>query len=358
MLINDKVDAVYIPDSPSRIKATDYNQIKNEIQECITEAGLTPTKDVIQLPQALKILTAQSGAEEVAKIEAAGHEQTSAINSTGVTQVQAVNTAGATQKAMVEEAGGTQVSEVRTTGEETISLVEQAGVDAAQLAKDWATKTDGPVASGEYSAKKYAQDAAQSATAIDPSTYVKKAGDTMSGQLTLAQGAKITNGFLEFANGIGIRLLKKDGTSYLAFSLGPDNIFRLFDAQANKGIFLEPKDNQRPCYFDGTKGYKLAYIKEKYSGGNGNWYRVWSDGWVEQGGVIEAGSNNTVTISFPKPFKDTSYFVSIPTLFYTGGLAVNAAYYALGAGWTSNTSFTTVALSQERRWYACGQGAE
>ena len=80
MLINDKVDAVYIPDSPSRIKATDYNQIKNEIQECITEAGLTPTKDVIQLPQALKILTAQSGAEEVAKIEAAGQEQLNAIN--------------------------------------------------------------------------------------------------------------------------------------------------------------------------------------------------------------------------------------------------------------------------------------
>lgn len=70
MKIDDKVDAVYIPDSPSRIKANDYNQIKNEIQDCITEAGLTPTKDVIQLPQALKILTAQSSAEEVAGIEA------------------------------------------------------------------------------------------------------------------------------------------------------------------------------------------------------------------------------------------------------------------------------------------------
>ena len=70
MKIDDKVDAVYIPDSPSRIKANDYNQIKNEIQECITESGLTPTKDVIQLPQALKILTAQSSAEQVAGIEA------------------------------------------------------------------------------------------------------------------------------------------------------------------------------------------------------------------------------------------------------------------------------------------------
>ena len=196
MLINDKVDAVFIPDSPSRIKATDYNQIKNEIQECITEAGLTPTKDVIQLPQALKILTAQSGAEEVAKIEAAGQEQTSAINSTGAMQVESINTAGSsqvnkvndagnTQKAMLENTGKTQVTAVRSAGTDTVTQVEQAGIDAAQLAKDWANKTDGAVAEGEYSAKKYAQEAAQSASTINPSTYVPKAGGTMTGNLHL-----------------------------------------------------------------------------------------------------------------------------------------------------------------------------
>lgn len=174
--------------------------------------------------------------------------------------------------------------------------------------------------------------------------FVKKAGDTMIGTLV-------------FEKGIGIKFKKTDGSKYVLY-VQADNVIKLFDETSNKGLYLPPEANYRPCYFDGTKGYALEYIKEKYSDGQGLWYRVWSDGWVEQGGVIKAGSNNTIIISFPKPFKDTSYFVSIPTLFYTGGLTGNAAYYALGAGWTSNTSFTTVALSQERRWYACGQGAE
>ena len=185
MFIEDKKDKVFIPQTQNTITANDYNQIKNEIQHAIELAGMTPEKDVIQLPQALKTLTQQSGAEEVAKIEAAGQEQTSSINSTGATQVQAVNAAGEAQKMLVENTGMTQISEVQAAGERTVSLVEQAGADAAQLAKDWAIKTDGPVASGEYSAKKYAQDAAQSATAINPDTYVKKAGDTMSGALKI-----------------------------------------------------------------------------------------------------------------------------------------------------------------------------
>lgn len=178
MKIEDKVDAVYIPDDPSRIKATDYNQIKNEIQGCISLAGLTPTKDVIQLPESLKILTKQSGAEEVAKIEAAGSAQLSFINTAGNTQKTEVETAGATQKSAVESAGSQQVDSINAAGEiQTANAAAQA-----ELAKKWANKIDGSVDGGEYSAKKYALDAAKEAEKLK--TYITIISES-SGNITL-----------------------------------------------------------------------------------------------------------------------------------------------------------------------------
>ena len=191
MLINDKVDAVYIPDSPSRIKATDYNQIKNEIQECITEAGLTPTKDVIQLPQALKILTAQSGAEEVAKIEAAGQEQLDAVNTAGAQAVQDAQDAANTATAKATEAASSAsaaASSASAASGSASTAATQAGnaADSAELAQNWAVKTSGVVSGGEYSAKYHAQQAASSASAA---STAKTAAETAKTQAASSASA-------------------------------------------------------------------------------------------------------------------------------------------------------------------------
>lgn len=194
MKIDDKVDAVYIPDSPSRIKANDYNQIKNEIQDCITEAGLTPTKDVIQLPQALKILTAQSGAEEVAKIEAAGKEQLDAVNTAGAQAVQDAQDAANTATSKAAEASGsaTDAAGSASAAASSASAATQAAESASESAtsastsatnaQTWAEGADSAVTplGGNHSAKGWASIAKQYSESIGAALKYKGSVATYS----------------------------------------------------------------------------------------------------------------------------------------------------------------------------------
>jgi len=60
---------------------------------------------------------------------------------------------------------------------------------------------------------------------------------------------------------------------------------------------------------------KQPQIIETYSSGT-NWYRVWSDGWCEQGGANKTNiaSNADITITFLKAFKDINYNIATATL--------------------------------------------
>jgi len=51
----------------------------------------------------------------------------------------------------------------------------------------------------------------------------------------------------------------------------------------------------------------LPYVTETYQN-DSSWYRVWSDGWVEQGGTISVNTG-TATVHLIKNYKDTSYTV-------------------------------------------------
>ena len=87
-------------------------------------------------------------------------------------------------------------------------------------------------------------------------------------------------------------------------------------------------------------------VIENYKNGT-EWYRVWSDGWIEQGGY--KASNGTIT--FLKQFSDTNYTV-------TGGLVPGDAtqtYEHLNLTNFTATGFRYYTYDGYKlKWYACG----
>lgn len=89
------------------------------------------------------------------------------------------------------------------------------------------------------------------------------------------------------------------------------------------------------------------------------WYRVWSDGWIEQGGEAFQDNAANYVVKLLKPYVNTDYFACVTlgiTEFHTGSLATkHASVYDMTT--TSFTTYTTNAAGLRRkRWYACGQG--
>jgi len=95
---------------------------------------------------------------------------------------------------------------------------------------------------------------------------------------------------------------------------------------------------------------KIAVIIENYKSG-ASWYRVWSDGWKEQGGTLGAVAGGTIT-TYPFSFVDTNYCLQVTLLgtavrndapSYIKGITDFTVYH--GAGLNNGLGFC---------WYACG----
>jgi hypothetical protein len=54
-----------------------------------------------------------------------------------------------------------------------------------------------------------------------------------------------------------------------------------------------------------------AVETETYSDEFGNWYRIYPDGWIEQGGTVIHGAVASYIVNLHKPMKDTNYIAMI-----------------------------------------------
>ena len=92
--------------------------------------------------------------------------------------------------------------------------------------------------------------------------------------------------------------------------------------------FEFPKCSTRPTSTSTAAWDRVVVIVENYANGT-SWYRVYSDGWVEQGGQVTIGTDSSYTVTFAnfglKNMKDTNYSISLSI-----GINANASSGARG----------------------------
>jgi len=114
---------------------------------------------------------------------------------------------------------------------------------------------------------------------------------------------------------------------------------------------------------DGTEAYwgetgEIYPVVETFLDGD-SWYRVYSDGWCEQGGkTVNVNMGNSTTCSFLKAYKDTTYCVS----FEATTVSTDDTWFKSECGSFKTTSFV---ITNRRytgsgtdtlyyKWMACG----
>ena len=94
-------------------------------------------------------------------------------------------------------------------------------------------------------------------------------------------------------------------------------------------------------------------IVETYKNGT-SWYRVWSDGWCEQGGILP-GNEQNITIQFLKSYKDLPVIHTHVYGYYNQNLLSGTAdWQHITPRAVSLNSFTVCSSNYGTCWQACG----
>ena len=211
-------------------------------------------------------------------------------------------------------------------------------------------------------------------------TKVNKAGDTMTGNLKIQGGATqhviqcISNLLMSenptASTGVGkFQVLDKNGNYLMQAGCerstdGRNSAFIRAHSPADwsKSVTLQvtylrdgtygcnfPKCTTKATTTSSARSDLVAVIVTNYVNGT-SWYRVWSDGWIEQGGLT---TTNGTTVKFLKAFSNTNYTINM-----TCTQAVSN-YEPPSCIDLTTTSFKATRMdvtsnNGQARWYACG----
>lgn len=100
----------------------------------------------------------------------------------------------------------------------------------------------------------------------------------------------------------------------------------------------------------GASATKPAVVVTSYRSG-ASWYRVWSDGWIEQGGT-STFSSTTCVVTFHKAFADTNYMFCYSKVRYASKQGVQVHYNRTT---TKVDCIASIDADCPFYWYACGR---
>ena len=197
----------------------------------------------------------------------------------------------------------------------------------------------------------------------DIQDVVKKTGGTITGYLNFVNN-NITDSAvtpstsqytgITFYDAKGQRYGKLEGqwsaNGYTAFgfnasrtingSIKYSNVSTWIDSDGGTN-FSFPKCTTKATTTSSASSNRVAVVVQNYVNGT-SWYRVWSDGWCEQGGVVSIGNNADYTVTLLKKMANTDYTVTIGQMNGT----VDAFYRNQGAIVSKST--TSLVLTNRR----------
>lgn len=118
---------------------------------------------------------------------------------------------------------------------------------------------------------------------------------------------------------------------------------------------------------DQTTKKVLEYLKNRNSadayvvetgGTSSNWFRAWSDGFLEQGGVVTLDSDQytrKATVSFLRSFSNTDYSIQVTSMVRTDrAFSEDKTTSSCVVGTNCKAGENMVNKSTHANWYACG----
>ena len=218
----------------------------------------------------------------------------------------------------------------------------------------------------------------------DIQDVVRKTGDMMSGYLnfinynikdsTVTPSTSQYTG-ITFYDAKGQRYGKLEGqwsaNGYTAFgfnasrtingSIKYSNVSTWIDSDGGMN-FSFPKCTAKATTSSSATSNRVAVVTQNYVNGT-SWYRVWSDGWIEQGGQSSTQNiNSTNSVAFSKSFANTNYHLSIAPIAPSSNANIDDNLWVLDSN-ISKTGFVLYATNTGAhdsysgvrvRWYACG----